>query len=116
MLFTSLFITVKCKGYKFEIKGNNFTDSAVILALLDPENINKEFINDIIRYIVKEFPNINKIYYKNNERLKDEELDLIASQLEIKNLNIISINSFINETKSSMNFGYNNVKLIIRVL
>ncbi len=119
----------------FHIKGNDFTDSEVIISLLDniPKEINEEYSNDIIKILndsnlfsdvrveisenkyvitVKEFPSIRKINFKNNERLKDEELDLIASQLEIKNLNIISINSFINETKKLYeSFGYNNVKI-----
>ncbi len=126
---------INANEIKFQINGNEFTDTDVILSLLEsiPENINQEYTNEIIKklndsklfsdvkisidqnkYIitVKEFPTINKIYYRNNERLKDEDLDIIASQLEIKNLNIISINSFINETKRLYeSFGYNNIKI-----
>ncbi len=120
---------------KFEINGNNFTDSDVILSLLDdiPDDINKEYSNEIIRalndsdlfsdvtvefvnskYIitVKEFPNINKIYFKNNDRLKKEDLELIASEFNLKNSNTKYINLFINETKKIyQSFGYNNVKI-----
>ncbi len=119
----------------FEINGNNFTDSDVILSLLDdiPDDINKEYSNEIIKalndsdlfsdvsvefvnskYIitVKEFPSINKILFKNNDRLKKEDLELIASEFNLRNLNTKYINLFINETKKIyQSFGYNNVKI-----
>ena len=102
----------------FEIQGNQFTDTEAILSLLNqiPENINEEYSNEIIqilnnsnlfsdvrvnldnnKYIifVKEFPNINNLYFKNNERLKDDELEFIASEVNLKNLNNSSINIFI---------------------
>ena len=119
----------------FEINGNNFTDSDVILSLLNdiPEDINKEYSNEIIKalndsdlfsdvtvefinnkYIitVNEFPNLNKIYFKNNDRLKKEDLELIASEFKLTNLNPKYINLFISETKKLyQSYGYNNVKI-----
>ena len=72
----------------FEIQGNNFTDSNVILSLLNkiPETVDEEFSNDIIKVLnnsnlfsdvsvrfidnkyiinVKEYPNIDKLYFEN---------------------------------------------------
>ncbi len=119
----------------FEIQGNQFTDTEVILSLLNqiPENINEEYSNEIIqilnnsnlfsdvrvnldnnKYIiyVKEFPNINNLYFKNNERLKDDELEFIASEVNLKNLNNSSINIFINEIKKIyQSYGYNNIRI-----
>ena len=117
------------------IQGNDFTDTDVIISILKniPENLDEEYSNDIIKVlndsnlfsdvrvklidnkyiiIVKEYPNINKIYFKNNERLKDEELEFIASEIDFTKLNKSSINLFINEIKKIYeSFGYNNVKI-----
>ena len=119
----------------FEIKGNNFTDTNVILSLLKdiPDNLDEEYSNEIIKIlnssylfselsvkfidnkyiiIVKEFPNIDKIYFKNNERLDDEELQAIAFQSNLITFNLQSINQFINDTKQLYeSFGYNNVQI-----
>ena len=119
----------------FIIEGNNYTDSNVIVSLLKdiPENLDKEYSNQIIKalyesnlfvdvrvkfienkynIIVKEYPNINKIYFNNNERLEDEELRSIASDLNLTNLNSKSLNTFINETKKLYeSFGYNNIEI-----
>ena len=119
----------------FHIKGNDFTDSEVIISLLDniPKEINEEYSNDIIKILndsnlfsdvrveisenkyvitVKEFPSIRKINFKNNERLKDEELELIASEMKLINFNQQSITLFINEIKKIyQSFGYNNVNI-----
>jgi len=119
----------------FEIQGNNFTDADVIISLLKniPENLDKQYSNEIIKtlndsnlfsdvavkfdgnkylIIVQEFPSINKIYFDNNERLKDEDLEKLASDLEILNYNINSINFFIDEAKKIyQSYGYNNVNI-----
>ena len=119
----------------FEINGNQFTDTQAILSLLNkiPENANEEYSNEIIKilnesnlfsdvrvnfennkYIIflKEFPNIDNLYFKNNKRLKDEELEFIASEINLTNINNSSINLFINETKKIYeSFGYNNTKI-----
>ena len=119
----------------FDIQGNEFTDTDVILSILKeiPDTSNKESTNDIIRVlnesdlfsdvqvklldnkyliIVKEYPNIDKLYFKNNERLKDEDLQIIASQINFTKSNKSSINLFIKELKNTYaTFGYNNVKI-----
>ncbi len=119
----------------FEIQGNNFTDSNVILSLLNkiPETVDEEFSNHIIKVLnnsnlfsdvsvrfidnkfiinVKEYPNIDKLYFENNERLEDIELKQIASDINFINDNNVSLNLFINEVKKVYeSFGYNNVNI-----
>ncbi len=119
----------------FDIQGNDFTDTEAILSILNeiPDTSNKESTNDIIRVlnesnlfsdvqvkmlenkyliIVKEYPNIDNLYFKNNERLKDEDLQLIASQINFTKLNKSSINLFIKELNNAYeSFGYNNVQI-----
>ena len=125
--------TVIASDNIFIIQGNNFTDSNVIISLLKniPENLDEEYSNEIIKVlnesnlfsdvrvkfvdnkyniIVEEYPNIRKMYFENNERLDDEELRFIASDLDLVNLNNQSINLFINETKKIYeSYGYNNI-------
>jgi len=119
----------------FIIKGNNYTDSNVIISLLEniPENLDEEYSNEIIKIlnesnlfsevsvkfidnkyniIVNEYPSIRKIYFENNERLKDDELRIIANDLGLANLNNIYLNLFINETKKIYeSYGYNNIEI-----
>jgi len=119
----------------FDIQGNDFTDTDAILSILKeiPDTSNKESTNDIIRVlnnselfsdvqvkiienkyliIVKEYPNIDKLSFKNNERLKNEDLQLIASQINFTKSNKSSINLFIKELKNTYeSFGYNNVQI-----
>ena len=119
----------------FEIRGNKFTDTAVILSLLNdiPEDLSEEnsdkilkILNDSnlfskvsVKYldnkyiiILKEYPNINKIYFRENNRLKDDELYSIVSQVNLNNFNLLSINLFIKETqKIYESFGYNNIEI-----
>ena len=75
-----------------EIKGNKFTDEAVIESLIEkkPENISQDYADYLLKIldksqlfenvtitldenkyiiIVKEFPNIRKIYFKENKRI-----------------------------------------------
>ena len=117
--FISISTQIYSANIKFEIQGNNFTDTNVILSLIEniPDNLSEENSNDIIKtlyesnlfadvrvkltdtkyiIIVKEFPTINKLYFNNNERLDDEDLKLIAKEINLINYNIQSINLFIN--------------------
>ncbi|MDC3156636.1 outer membrane protein assembly factor BamA [Pelagibacteraceae bacterium] len=127
--------TVFSSEVLFEIQGNDFTDTNAILSLLNeiPVNPNKEDTNDIINVlnnsnlfsdvkvqiinkkiliIVKEYPNIDRIYFNNNKRFQDDELKLVASQINLDKSNTKSINLFINElTKLYESFGYNNVQI-----
>ena len=119
----------------FEIKSNNFTDTDVIISLLKdiPKNIDKEYSNEIIKILndsnlfsdvnvklknnkylidIKEFPNIDNLYFDNNNRLEDDDLRLIANQTNLKNLNTQSIDTFMEETKKIYkSFGFNNIKI-----
>ena len=134
-LFLFLSNSIYSNDLKLEIKGNQFTDPDVIISLLKeiPENLDEEYSNYIInklnssnlfsevsvelidnKYIIyiKEFPNINKIYFDNNERLDDDELNFIAQQSNLTNLNLKIVNSFIDETeKIYQSFGYNNIDI-----
>jgi len=127
--------TIYANEISFEIQGNNFTDRNVILALLKdiPETIDKQSSDKIIKVlsesnlfsqvsvklvedkyiiIVKENPIIDSIFYTNNERLKDEDLESIASTLDFKIFDKNSIDLFINELKKIYeSFGYNNVSI-----
>ena len=103
---------------KYEIQGNDYTDSNVILSLLNniPKSADKDNSNEILKalnesnlfsdvrinfinnsYIITviEYPNISKLSFKNNERLKDEDLQLIASEINFTNYNSKSINTFL---------------------
>ncbi len=117
----------------FEIKGNKFTDTEAIVSLLDeiPKNIEQEYSNEIIKILnnsnlfsnvivnfqdnkyiitVNEYPNIDNLYFDNNERLKDEDLLQLSSDIDFTTLNNKSINQFINEAKKIYEtFGYNDV-------
>ena len=119
----------------FDIQGNEFTDTDVILSILKeiPDTSNKESTNNIIRVLndsdlfsdvqvklldnkylitVKEHPNIDELSFKNNERLKDEDLEMIAEQINFTKSNKSSINLFINELKKTYeSFGFNNVQI-----
>ena len=119
----------------FEISGNKFSDTEAILSLLKniPDDADNEYSNEIIKVlnnsnlfsdvsvkftenkytiIVKEYPNVNNFYFKKNERLDDEELELIASYINFKNFNSKSINLYIDEIKKVYeSFGYNNVEI-----
>ncbi len=136
--FTFLFLfsqPTQSKDLIFEIEGNNYTDTDVILSLLDdvPKNMDQEYSNEIIKalnnsklfsevsvkfndnkytIIIKEFPSINKIYFKNNKRLKNDELKNIADQINLTNYNTQLINLYLDEIKKIyQNFGYNNIQI-----
>ncbi len=119
----------------FQIQGNDFTDNDVIISILKeiPDKPNKEYTNDIIRLLnnsdlfsdvqvtlvenkylikVKEYPNIDKIFFENNERLKDEELEVLVSQIQFTRSSNLLINLFISELKKIyQSFGYNNIQI-----
>ena len=111
---------LKANDLILEIQGNNYTDEDVILALIKnkPKEISEDYSNYLIKILnnsllfesvsvkikenkyiidITEFPNINKIYFDNNERLKDEDLLNIVNELNLTNLNPTFINAFIEE-------------------
>ena len=136
--FTFLFLFSQptlSKDLIFEIEGNNYTDTDVILSLLDdvPKDMDREYSNEIIKalndsklfsevsvkfndnkytIIIKEFPSIDKIYFNNNKRLKDDELKNIADEINLTNYNTQLINLYLDEIKKIyQNFGYNNIQI-----
>tara|TARA_B100000989_G_C19520336_1_gene463847 strand:+ start:57 stop:2324 length:2268 start_codon:yes stop_codon:yes gene_type:complete len=118
-----------------EIKGNIYTDDYAIFSLIEkkPTEITEEYSNYLLKtldnsmlfesvvitiknnkYIISiiEYPNINEIKFDLNERFEDDELRNISEQLNLKNLNPISINNFKEEIKKIYeSFGYNNVNI-----
>ncbi len=136
-LFLILFIcrTTFSNDIIFNIQGNKFTDSDAILSLLKeiPQTTNLDYSNEIIKtlnnsnlfsnveilfkeniytIIVKEYPNINKIKFDNNDRLKDDDLELIIKEINYNTYNDVQTKIFINETiKLYESFGYNNVNI-----
>ena len=137
ILFTIAFLSqeIFSREIIFDIKGNDYTDTDTIVSILNeiPDNPNIEYTNDIIRIlnnsnlfsnvevkltenkyliIVKEHPSIDKIYFRNNERIKNDELQLLVSELNFTKLNSSSLNLFISELEQIYeSFGYNNVKI-----
>tara|TARA_B100000575_G_scaffold290360_1_gene293913 strand:+ start:1425 stop:3695 length:2271 start_codon:yes stop_codon:yes gene_type:complete len=140
LIFSFLFTIIILKSsYSNEIQisiiGNKYTDENAILSIIDkkPENISENYSNYLLKtldksklfenviikiteqgYIIniKEYPNINNIFFENNDRLKDEELFEIVNSLNINNLNPNLINEFIIETtKIYESFGYNNIDI-----
>ena len=142
LIFTFIIIFLSKSLYSneilFEIEGNEFTDTDAIISILRemPDQPSKEYTNEIIKLlnnsdlfldvqvklignkyliIVKEHPNIDRIYFENNERLDNDELRLIASQINFTKANTQSINLFISELKKTYeSFGYNNIQINYR--
>ncbi len=140
LIFNLIFIFFLSKSVlgnvvSFEIIGNDNTDTNVILSLLDdiPKNIDEEYTNEIIKIlndsnyfsdvsvkysnnkyviVVIEYPNINRLFFDNNERLDDDELEYIANEINFINTNNATINLFIDEVKNVyQSFGYNDVEI-----
>ena len=140
LIFNLIFIFFLSKSLlgnvvSFEIIGNDNTDTNVILSLLDdiPKNIDEEYTNEIIKIlndskyfsdvsvkysnnkyviVVIEYPNINRLFFDNNERLDDDELEYIANEINFINTNNATINLFIDEVKNVyQSFGYNDVEI-----
>ncbi len=121
------------------IKGNDYSDDAVIISLIDkiPEvddksksnyilkklnnsglfkNVEVSFDSDNFYITLVEYPSINKIYYSNNKRIKDDEINNIIEQLEINTLSKKNINILIEElTNIYKYFGYNNIEIITEI-
>ncbi len=117
------------------IEGNNYSDDEIIISIIgDISTTDDKTKSNLIlkqlnnsglfksvevfenekNYIINvvENPSISKIYFNNNERLKDDDLNSITKEL---NVNIYSdkiINKLIDEfIKIYQSFGYNNVQI-----
>ena len=108
IIFIIVFFNTKAYSKDFSITGNQFSDEEVIISLIGeiPElddnsksnyilkELNKSglfksvdisFDNNFFYINVVEYPTINKVFYQNNKRIKDEQIDLLISDLNIFN-------------------------------
>ncbi len=135
IIFSSIFFISNVYSSEIEINGNKYSDDEVILSIIGDipnsdietqsnyilKKLNKSdlfdeveifFKNDKFTINVIEYPSIANIFYNNNERLKDEELDQIITELEINILSDSKISILIDELKKIyQSFGYNNIKI-----
>ena len=134
-LFLFLFINFEVFARDFIIEGNQYTDDDIVISIIDEipdidvksksNFILKKLINsdlfksvevtfDSNNYYIKifEYPSINKFFYNNNERIKDEDINNIVNQLELYTLSESKINILIEElNKIYQSFGYNNIQI-----
>ena len=130
-----IFISAIANAINIKVEGNQHADESVILSLIDkkPVNISDEYSNYLLKklndsklfknvevkvlndeYIVTilEYPRIKGIYFENNERLKDEDLLDIASELKLENFSDNNIDLYTTEvSKIYKSFGYNNIEI-----
>ncbi len=135
IIFIIVFFNSKLYSKDFSITGNQFSDEEVIISLIGeiPElddnsksnyilkELNKSglfksvdisFDNNFFYINVVEYPTINKVFYQNNKRIKDEQIDQLISDLNIFTLSDYNLNNLINElTKIYQSFGYNNIQI-----
>ena len=135
IIFIFFAFNLSAKSFVIEIIGNDHTDTDVVYSLLEnkPESLNTDYSNYLLKQLnqsglfknvrvemntdkyiiyVEEYPSINKIYYKNNKRLKDEDFDMIETELNIVNLNPNKIHKLIEQIKEIYkSFGYNQIKI-----
>ena len=135
LILILIFINFKSFAKDFVIQGNEYTDEAILLSIIGeiPDTDDKTVSNFILKELnnsglfksveisydqsnfylkVEEFPSINKFFYENNERIKNEEIDSIIKQLEIYTLSEFNINNLIDELKIIyQSFGFNNIQI-----
>ena len=136
ILFFLLFlVTTEVFAKNFIIEGNQYTDDDIVISIIGkiPDTDTKSQSNIILKklissnlfksvevsydldnYFIKinEYPSINKFFYNNNERIKDEDIDHIVNELELYTLSEIKLNNLIEElTKIYQSFGYNNIQI-----
>ncbi len=132
-----IFFSLKVSSNEISIKinGNNFTDQLAIYSLIkdNPKEMSEEYSNYLLKtldksllfenvsvimndnaYIitVKEYPNISSINFNLNERFEDEELLEFSKELNLNNLNPLSIKNFKLEIQNLYeSLGYNNINI-----
>jgi len=139
LLFLVLFLfSTEIYSKNFIFEGNKYTDDDIVLSIINeiPDLDEKSKSNFILKkligsnlfksvevsydsenYYIKiiEFPSINKFFYIDNQRIKDEEIDNIVNELEIYTLSASKINSLIEElTQIYQSFGFNNIQIEYR--
>ena len=134
-----LFFNFQVLANVFIIEGNQYTDDDIVISIIDeiPDTDDRSKSNYILKKLVNsalfksvevsydsdsflikiiEYPSINKFSYLNNERIKDEEIDNIISELQIYTLSETKINYLIEElSKIYQSFGYNNIQIKYKV-
>ncbi len=139
IFITTIFFASNIYANDFIINGNKYSDKDAILSIIGqiPDVDDKTKTNYILKQLnnsglfqkveinydkknylinVVEFPSINNIFYMDNERFKDEEIDEIIEQLEIFTLSNYNINLLINELKKLyQSFGYNNIEIETKI-
>ncbi len=122
----------------FIIEGNQYTDDDIVISIIDEipdldeesqsnfilkklissnlfKSVEVSFDSDNYYINIDEYPSINRFYYKNNERIKDEDIDIIVRDLELFTFSEYQINNLIDElTKIYQSFGYNNIQIEYR--
>ena len=133
ILFIFLNHNIYSKEIDIEIIGNKNTDKEVIYSILDKfpekvsidysnyllkkindsnlfEEVSVEIINDKYVVYVKEYPTINNIYFRNNKRLKDDDLILIAKELNLNKISDNEIQNYIFEVSEIYrSLGFNSI-------
>ena len=134
-----LFVSLKVFAKDFIIEGNEFTDDNIVISIIGKipntdEQTKSNFIlkqlnssglfkaveisyDDNFFYLkVVEFSSINKFFFDNNQRIKDDEIDSIVKQLDINTLSEKNINNLIDELKKIYQaFGYNNIQIEYKI-
>lgn len=136
ILFFFLFlINIEVFAKDLIIEGNQYTDDDIVISIIDelPDLDDKSQSNFILKKLISsnlfksvevsydlnnyyiniiEYPSINKFYYQNNERIKDEEIENIVKELELNTLSEYQINNLVEElSKIYQSFGYNNIQI-----
>ena len=130
-----LIINFKVFAKDFIIQGNEFTDDEILISIIGniPNTDEKTKSNYILKELnnsglfksvevsydqnnfylkVVEFASINKFIFIDNDRIKNDELNNIITQLEIYTLSDRNINILIDELKKIyQSFGYNNIEI-----
>ena len=133
-----LFINLEVFAKNIIIEGNEYTDDNIVLSIIDkiPDIDAKSQSNFILKKLISsdlfksvevsydednyfvriiEYPSINKFFYSNNERIKDDDIDNIVNELELYTFSETKINNLIDELSNIYrSFGYNNIKIEFR--
>jgi len=133
-----LFIFNNAYSATLFINGNEYSDKEIIISIIGDipetdENLKSNYIlkklnnsglfksvevsydEDNFYIDVVEFSSINNIFYSNNDRFKNEELDEIIQELKINTLSNYNIDILTSELKKLyQSFGYNNFQIDVR--
>ena len=130
-----LLFNTNVSANNFVINGNQYSDKEAIISIIGsiPDIDDKSITNYILKKLNKsglfknvevsiegqkyfinvvEFPSINNIFYLDNERFKDEEIEEIIDQLDVLTLSNYNLDKLTDELKKLyQSFGYNNIEI-----